>query len=65
MANGNVGEHLSDYASSSTFLTTDGGISWSEVRSGPHRFEIGDRGAILMTVNDKDATTHVRYATHF
>ena len=61
LAMGNVGAELGNYEDASTFLTRDGGVTWSEVRRGPHLYEFGDRGALLVLVNDKDATNHILY----
>jgi len=59
LAMGNVGRELGAYEDASTFLTRDGGRTWTEVRKGPHLYEFGDRGALLVIVNDKDATRHI------
>jgi len=59
---GNVGDHLLAYEEGDTFLTNDGGVTWKKVRKGPHLHEFADWGAIVVLVNDKDPTQHVRYA---
>ena len=58
---GNVGDHLLAYEEGDTFLTNDGGVTWKKVRKGPHLHEFADWGAIVVLVNDKDPTQHVRY----
>ncbi|KAL6926932.1 hypothetical protein ACO0SA_004015 [Hanseniaspora valbyensis] len=51
---GNVGESLLPAEKCSTFLSTDGGISWKEISSSPYQYEFGDRGNIIVLVsNDK------------
>ena len=52
MAVGSVGEALPPYDSCDTFLSVDGGISWKMVRRGPHKYEFGDSGDILLLVKD-------------
>ena len=61
MAMGNVGAALGEYAAADTFLTRDGGVTWTAVRKGPHLYDFGDRGAIVVMVNDKDPTRHLLY----
>jgi len=62
MGVGNVGTSLGAYQDGNTYLTNDAGMTWIEVRRGPHKFEFGDRGALIVIVNDKDPTDHVRYS---
>ena len=57
---GNVGDSLLDYTEGDTYLTNDGGATWSLVRRGPHLHEFADWGAVIVLVNDKDPTQHVR-----
>ncbi|KAI5476446.1 signal sequence binding protein [Pseudohyphozyma bogoriensis] len=62
MAVGNVGESLSPYTESDTFLTRDGGFTWEEVHKDAHLWEYGDQGSILLLVNDEEVTDHVTYS---
>jgi len=62
MGVGNVGMQLLPYDQGNTYLTNDGGLTWQEVRVGPHRFEFGDRGALVVIINDNDPTDHIRYS---
>lgn len=49
MAVGNVGVHLAEEIQNmNTYLSNDGGHTWQEVLSGPHVFEIGDHGGIII-----------------
>mmetsp|Transcript_6271 Transcript_6271/g.21539 ORF Transcript_6271/g.21539 Transcript_6271/m.21539 type:complete len:783 (+) Transcript_6271:74-2422(+) len=49
MGMGNVGRYLSfDPTRTNTYLSRDGGSSWDEVKKGPHIFEIGDHGGIIV-----------------
>lgn len=59
---GNVGEFLgsSDMA---TFISTDGGITWKEIRKGKYMWEYGDKGTILLLVDAENATNEVVYST--
>ena len=57
-----MGSSLLDYDLGNTYLTRDGGVTWKEIRLGAHMYEFGDRGAILVIVNDEDPTDHIRYS---
>jgi len=56
VAVGNVGTSLRAYETCSTFLSTDGGVTWKEVQKKPHLFEFGDRGSIIVLVPDGELT---------
>ncbi|KAF9904604.1 vacuolar protein sorting/targeting protein PEP1 [Lobosporangium transversale] len=60
---GNVGTSLGEYAQGSTFLTRDGGFSWREILHGPHQYDFGDQGSIILLANDDGLPTdHVIYS---
>src|ERR1700731_3918093 len=63
MAVGNVGETLSPYTESDTFISRDAGFTWEEVHKDAHLFEFGDSGSILVMANDEEPTDHVLYST--
>lgn len=65
MGVGNVGEYLSSYDESDTFLSIDGGLSWRMVREGARKYEIGDQGGLLVTVDDEEPTDEVDYSYDF
>jgi len=53
MGNGNRGKYLKDYKeSSSLFISDDAGKTWIEGPEGPHKYEFGDQGSILLAVKD-------------
>ncbi|KAI8364623.1 hypothetical protein BD560DRAFT_165544 [Blakeslea trispora] len=62
MGVGNVGASLSQYQEGDTFLTRDGGHSWSMIQQGEHLFEFGDQGSILVLINDEEATNELLYS---
>ncbi|KAJ6624911.1 Oligoxyloglucan reducing end-specific cellobiohydrolase [Mycena sp. CBHHK59/15] len=62
MAVGSIGNSLLPYEESDTFLSTDGGLSWSMVRMDAHKYEFGDSGSILVVVNDEEGVSDVRYS---
>lgn len=62
MGVGSIGEFLLPYEDSDTFLSTDAGLSWSMVRKDAHKYEFGDKGSILVVVNDEDGVDKIRYS---
>lgn len=63
LANGNVGKYLShDSEEISTYLSRDGGNTWTEVRKGSHIYEIGDHGGLLVIADDQHPTDSVQYS---
>ena len=64
-AKGNVGEFLSPLSEASTFLTTDGGKTWKEVKKGAYQWEFGDHGGVLILVADRAETDVVTYSLDF
>ena len=62
---GNVGEYLLPTEEASTFLTTDGGLTWKEVKKGAHQWEFGDHGGILVLVPEGTSTDTISYSLDF
>uniref|UniRef100_A0A0W0FD49 VPS10 domain-containing protein n=1 Tax=Moniliophthora roreri TaxID=221103 RepID=A0A0W0FD49_MONRR len=62
MGVGNVGNTLLPYEDCDTYLSTDAGVSWSQIRFGAHKYEFGDSGSILVVVNDEETTDEVAYS---
>ncbi|CAI4037670.1 hypothetical protein SMKI_03G1470 [Saccharomyces mikatae IFO 1815] len=60
---GNVGANLLPYEECSTFLTTDGGETWAEVKKTPHQWEYGDHGGVLVLVPEIAETDSISYST--
>lgn len=59
---GNVGEYLGA-TPMATFLSTDGGVTWREIRKGRFMWEFGDRGTILLLVDAEQPTNEALYST--
>ncbi|GBG30812.1 Vacuolar protein sorting/targeting protein 10 [Hondaea fermentalgiana] len=63
MGVGNVGTHLSSReGEESTYLSSDGGVSWSEIRKGSHIYEIGAHGELILMARDDQPTTSLIYS---
>ncbi|KAI1154791.1 hypothetical protein F4825DRAFT_146362 [Nemania diffusa] len=54
MGNGNRGKYLKDYWDSSLYISDDAGKTWIEGPEGPHKYEFGDQGSILLAVKDSE-----------
>ncbi|KAI0904800.1 hypothetical protein F4823DRAFT_172176 [Ustulina deusta] len=52
MGNGNPGAFLKDYWESSLYISDNAGKTWIEGPEGPHKYEFGDQGSILLAVKD-------------
>ncbi|KAI0630633.1 Oligoxyloglucan reducing end-specific cellobiohydrolase [Trametes polyzona] len=65
MGVGSIGDRLLPYEECDTFLSTDGGIHWRMVQQDAHKYEFGDQGSILVTINDEEGADSVEYSTDF
>lgn len=61
LALGNVGANLGPASEADTYLTSDGGISWIQVKKGQYMWEYGAAGSIIVLVADRKATKVVHY----
>ncbi|KAI2616437.1 Oligoxyloglucan reducing end-specific cellobiohydrolase [Hypomontagnella submonticulosa] len=52
MGNGNDGGHLKGYWDANLYVSDDAGRTWIEGPKGPHKYEFGDQGSILLAVKD-------------
>ena len=62
IATGNVGEYLGYKKDADTFVTRDGGLSWTMVAPGNWMWEYGDQGSIIVIVKEDMPTTQVLYS---
>lgn len=64
MSVGNLGNRLEHDrgARKGTFLSRDGGLSWSEISKIPLIYEFGDHGGLLLAAPNTQSTTQVRYS---
>ncbi|PVI08157.1 vacuolar protein sorting/targeting protein 10 [Periconia macrospinosa] len=61
MGVGNVGDKLTTMGEASTFITTDGGLSWKEAKKGSYAWEFGDQGSVIVLVRRGKDTDHLFY----
>lgn len=62
IGNGNVGEYLLPESESSTFFSKDGGETWREIKKGPHQWEFGDHGGIIVLVPKNSIVDKIYYS---
>lgn len=56
MANGNSGDRLEDYKNAYLYISDDAGMHWLQGPKGPHKYEFGDSGSVLVAILDTDET---------
>ena len=52
MGVGNTGKYLGDYMEGNLYVSDDAGVTWREALKGPHKYEFGDQGSILVAVKE-------------
>ncbi|PMD41536.1 Oligoxyloglucan reducing end-specific cellobiohydrolase [Hyaloscypha variabilis F] len=52
MAVGNTGKYRKDYDEGNLYVSDDAGATWRKALDGPHKYEFGDQGSILVAVKD-------------
>ncbi|KAI0165975.1 vacuolar protein sorting [Xylariaceae sp. FL1272] len=64
MGNGNSGGHLQDYWSSHLYVSDDAGKTWLKGPDGPHKYEFGDQGSVLLAIqHSKEANVReIKYS---
>ncbi len=62
MGVGNTGKYLKEYEEGDLYVSDDAGLTWSKAVKQAHKYEFGDRGAVLMAVNDEGPTDKITYS---
>ncbi|KAI8924010.1 hypothetical protein BC831DRAFT_467920 [Entophlyctis helioformis] len=62
MGVGNVGPHLTEFNEGDTFISRDGGRSWTAVVKEAHMLEVGDHGGLILLVNDETYTDTIKFS---
>ncbi|KAF4984836.1 hypothetical protein FZEAL_64 [Fusarium zealandicum] len=52
MGNGNTGKSLGKFEDANLYVSDDAGVTWKQALEGPHKYEFGDSGTILVAVRD-------------
>jgi hypothetical protein len=61
MGIGNTGEYLKEFQDGDLYISDDAGLTWQKGLNGPHKYEFGDQGSILVAIKD-DVTDEVSYS---
>ena len=59
---GNVGSELGRKRDGDTFVSRDGGLTWSTAQKGQYMWEFGDQGSIIVLVEERAPTNHILYS---
>jgi hypothetical protein len=62
MAVGNTGDYLKDFQDCDTYVSDDAGLTWRKALDGPHKYEFGDQGSILVAIKDTESTDEIKYS---
>ncbi|KAK1073256.1 vacuolar protein sorting/targeting protein PEP1 [Friedmanniomyces endolithicus] len=54
MGVGNTGKFLGSYDEGDTYVSDDAGLTWTRALRRPHLYEIGDQGAVLVSIEDEE-----------
>lgn len=57
MGVGNTGEALKSYSQGHLYVSDDAGVTWRQALEGPHKYEFGDQGAVIMAISDDGSKT--------
>jgi hypothetical protein len=61
MGIGNTGDYLKPFEQGNLYVSDDAGVTWHHGLDGPHKYEFGDQGSILVAIKD-EVTDKVRYS---
>ena len=62
MGVGNKGKYLKDYEDGDLYVSDDAGLTWSKALKNAHKYEFGDRGAVLLAIYDEGPTDEIQYS---
>ncbi|CZS88800.1 hypothetical protein WAI453_010608 [Rhynchosporium graminicola] len=49
---GNTGKHLKGVSDANLYVSDDAGLNWKKALDGPHKYEFGDQGSILVAIKE-------------
>ncbi|KAL4802632.1 hypothetical protein BDV18DRAFT_147042 [Aspergillus unguis] len=62
MGVGNTGNHLKERSDGDLYVSDDAGLTWRLALKGPHKYEFGDQGAVLMAISEKNTVKEIEYS---
>lgn len=61
MGIGNTGDYLKSYEDGDLYVSDDAGVTWRKALDGPHKYEFGDQGSILLAIKEGN-TDEMKYS---
>ena len=61
MGIGNTGDYLKSFKDGNLYVSDDAGITWHKGLDGPHKYEFGDQGSVLVAIKD-EVTDEIKYS---
>ena len=62
MGVGNEGKFLKEYNKGDVYVSDDAGLTWTKALTNAHKYEFGDRGAVLAAIYDDGPTNEIQYS---
>ncbi|CAG8961405.1 hypothetical protein HYFRA_00013353 [Hymenoscyphus fraxineus] len=62
MGIGNTGDYLKPYKDGNLYVSDDAGLTWIKGLDGPHKYEFGDQGSVLLAIPDSGPTGEMKYS---
>ncbi|KAL2869409.1 vacuolar protein sorting/targeting protein 10 [Aspergillus lucknowensis] len=62
MGVGNTGDHLIEYSNGHLYISDDAGRTWRLALKGPHKYEFGDQGAVLVAIGAEGKVKKLDYS---
>lgn len=62
MGVGNTGDHLKGYSHGDLYVSDDAGVTWRRALDGPHKYEFGDQGSVIVAVRDDTKTDEIKFS---
>ncbi|KAJ2557196.1 vacuolar protein sorting/targeting protein PEP1 [Coemansia sp. RSA 1933] len=59
---GSVGARIGRYSEAKTYVSTDGGVSWSEIHGAQSQTAVGDHGGLLVLLDDTAPVDTLQYS---
>ena len=62
MGVGNKGEYLKEYEECNLYVSDNAGLKWTKALDEAHKYEFGDKGAVLVAIYDEGPTDEISYS---
>ncbi|PWY65287.1 vacuolar protein sorting protein [Aspergillus sclerotioniger CBS 115572] len=62
MGVGNTGDHLKKYTDGDLYISDDAGVTWRHALDGPHKYEFGDQGAVVVAISDNGKSNKISFS---